>query len=162
MIETNRFIYNPTHIINMGAPKGREPWNKGIERGPCPWVSESNKRRTGIYYKRVEIPCLNCNKEITIQKNLAGKRKFCCHKCYVDFYKGLHFNMTTGEWSYRNIAFRNFEEKCQMCGKDKNIIVHHKDGSHKNNKIENLQPLCRGCHNIVHDNKRFLTKVAES
>ena len=130
------------------------PWNKGKKRGPCPWVSESNKRRKGILH-RMEIPCLFCGKEMKLTKYQTKKRKFCSFKCYIDFYKGIHFNMKNGEWCYRNIAFRFFKKKCYLCGKKENLIIHHKDKNHKNNKINNLIPLCRQCHNVVHNNKFF-------
>lgn len=39
---------------------------------------------------------------------------------------------------------------CEICGSNKNVDVHHKDGNPMNNSIENLQRLCRSCHTKVH------------
>ena len=39
---------------------------------------------------------------------------------------------------------------CEICGSNKNVDVHHKDGNYLNNSLENLQRLCRSCHNKVH------------
>ena len=47
------------------------------------------------------------------------------------------------------------EEKCECCGNTTwlgNIIpleLHHVDGNHKNNKLENLQLLCPNCHSLT-------------
>jgi hypothetical protein len=35
---------------------------------------------------------------------------------------------------------------CEICGSEKNVDVHHKNGDPQNNDIQNLQRLCRGCH----------------
>lgn len=44
--------------------------------------------------------------------------------------------------------------KCLECFYEQkytfDIEIHHKDGNHKNNKIENLIPLCRLCHMKKH------------
>ena len=39
---------------------------------------------------------------------------------------------------------------CEICGSDKNVDVHHKDGNPHNNDIMNLQRLCRSCHMKAH------------
>ena len=39
---------------------------------------------------------------------------------------------------------------CQLCGKERVTIVHHKNGDRKVNEIDNLITLCRGCHQLVH------------
>lgn len=46
---------------------------------------------------------------------------------------------------------------CEQCGKRgkfgiNSIHVHHRDGNTHNNEIENLQPLCSGCHLNIHKN----------
>ena len=40
---------------------------------------------------------------------------------------------------------------CEKCGSTtKRLDVHHKDGDWKNNQLDNLQVLCRSCHNKEH------------
>ena len=39
---------------------------------------------------------------------------------------------------------------CEICGSEKNVDVHHKDGNYLNNSLENLQRLCRSCHMKEH------------
>ena len=47
------------------------------------------------------------------------------------------------------------EKKCAICGTDEKIIVHHIDGNHWHNEIQNLMYLCTHCHmTIVHKRKR--------
>lgn len=59
------------------------------------------------------------------------------------------------------------ENKCECCGNtgvwmgQKLILqLHHKDGNHKNNAIENLQILCPNCHsqtdNYCNKNRKFI------
>ena len=42
--------------------------------------------------------------------------------------------------------------KCEICGLDKCLEVHHKDLNWKNNNLENLQVLCKDCHGKKHNN----------
>jgi rRNA maturation endonuclease Nob1 len=39
---------------------------------------------------------------------------------------------------------------CEICGSNKNVDVHHKDGNPQNNVLENLQRVCRSCHIKIH------------
>lgn len=43
-------------------------------------------------------------------------------------------------------------QTCQQCGlDDKRVLhIHHKDGNHKNNKLENLKMYCANCHVLTH------------
>lgn len=45
------------------------------------------------------------------------------------------------------------ECKCELCGYTENLELHHIDGNHYNNKLENLQILCPNCHSKT-DNYR--------
>ena len=56
---------------------------------------------------------------------------------------------------YRAIA-KSLEQICQKCGTNEKLIVHHKDNNYKNNNIENLMIICRGCHNTIHKSKTVL------
>ena len=57
----------------------------------------------------------------------------------------------------RDAALERDNYTCQHCGSKGDLQVHHIDGNgtttlkeHRNNVLENLQTLCRGCHTRVH------------
>ena len=57
----------------------------------------------------------------------------------------------------RDAALERDNHTCQHCGSKDDLQVHHIDGNgtttskeHRNNVLENLQTLCRGCHTRVH------------
>lgn len=39
---------------------------------------------------------------------------------------------------------------CNKCGETENLVIHHKDGVHTNNKPDNLEVLCSPCHTGHH------------
>jgi len=49
------------------------------------------------------------------------------------------------------------ESKCEKCGHVCFTHIHHKDFNHENNKPENLQSLCPGCHRLTHAEEREFT-----
>jgi len=64
-------------------------------------------------------------------------------------------NWITGQTAYRALLKRRGKpEKCSKCGiNDKRVlVVHHRDSNRRNNKVENLEWLCRNCHCIIHSN----------
>jgi len=42
------------------------------------------------------------------------------------------------------------KDKCFACGSIKGLGIHHKNGDHFDNHLENLQVLCDSCHNSYH------------
>lgn len=57
---------------------------------------------------------------------------------------------------YRKILLASGRKQvCVNCGETENLYVHHIDGNHNNNIIENLVWVCPRCHNtILHENIR--------
>lgn len=51
---------------------------------------------------------------------------------------------------YRDKCLAAKEEVCKICGTDSGIVVHHIDGDRDNNDIDNLMPVCWGCHTRIH------------
>ncbi|MEK6880817.1 MAG: NUMOD3 domain-containing DNA-binding protein [Nanoarchaeota archaeon] len=60
-----------------------------------------------------------------------------------------------GYFSYRTQALILLENKCNKCGEIdiERLCVHHIDGNHFNNKIENWEILCYKCHMNHHISK---------
>jgi len=42
---------------------------------------------------------------------------------------------------------------CSLCNSTKKLVTHHVDGNYKNNILENITIVCRGCHNKIHKTK---------
>lgn len=55
-------------------------------------------------------------------------------------------------WKGGVSSYRYFIEKhkCDRCGSFKHLLVHHRDGIRTNNALENLEVLCKGCHQDHH------------
>ncbi len=56
--------------------------------------------------------------------------------------------LNSGTTYYRKIIQR--KSSCYFCEKNFELVVHHKDKNHKNNKKENLLILCPKCHRRLH------------
>ena len=48
------------------------------------------------------------------------------------------------------------KDKCEICGSTKNLLVHHLDCNHNNCTKENLQTLCKKCHQHIHTQRNKL------
>lgn len=49
------------------------------------------------------------------------------------------------------MAYNHYGRICQRCGL-RAVLVHHKDGDRSNSSIDNLEPLCKRCHQVlIHD-----------
>lgn len=55
-------------------------------------------------------------------------------------------NSFKGDKYRRSLLASGKKIQCELCGKSKNLHVHHKDGNHNNNVITNLSWLCPHCH----------------
>lgn len=54
--------------------------------------------------------------------------------------------------SLRGKSQQFLKEKCEMCGRDYDLTIHHKNHLSKNGSAsrENCLTLCRKCHDVVH------------
>ena len=61
----------------------------------------------------------------------------------------------------------NQHTECELCGSKLNLLIHHLDGDHDNNKEENLKVLCHQCHDTIHQKgynfhkKQWALKLSE-
>lgn len=53
-----------------------------------------------------------------------------------------------GKHYFQVLERDNFE--CQNCHQKTHLVIHHLNGNHEDNRIENLLTLCHRCHRIVH------------
>lgn len=108
--------------------------------------------------------CLNCNEQFIVVKNNKGK--FCSKQCEIEFkYKEIDAKIenkeNTSHRVLKNYLLRHYN-KCMNpdCKWDWNsdikpvLELHHIDGNHKNNTIDNCILLCPNCHSLT-DNYKF-------
>lgn len=112
--------------------------------------------------------CKHCEKEFTFYTP-ASFGKYCSNKCrqlfeqhqIVEAWKKGEFDGIVGydglSGTIRNYLLNKFNFKCSLCGWDKinphtnksPLHIHHKDGNARNNKEDNLEPLCPNCHSLT-------------
>jgi hypothetical protein len=123
----------------------------------------SIKCRTKAQFKGKWVECAYCGKKIwRMPKDFKRSKRnifFCCVACHCSWENrnvryGVNApNWISGETAYRDLMRRyNIPYKCARCGiSDKRVlVVHHKDGDRRHNKIENLERICCNCHAILH------------
>ena len=102
-----------------------------------------------IYKNSREIKlCPVCNKKYECFKK--QNKKTCSYSCSNKFFRTGENN---GNWknnSYRTTCFSRHEKKCIICNETKIVAVHHYNGNHNDNKIENLIPMCPTHHQYMH------------
>lgn len=102
--------------------------------------------------------CPICNKPI---KNYKGNTT-CSYACANIVFRTMenHPNWKGGEngIEYRVICFQHHEKKCIICPENLIVSVHHYDGNKKNNKPENLMPLCPTHHKYWHSKHRYIIR----
>lgn len=71
------------------------------------------------------------------------------------FEKGQkHRGWKGGQRSYQYRIYskraKTLPQKCTVCGTERDLVTHHKDGNFRNNEITNLEKICRACHRREH------------
>ena len=133
---------------------------------------EDNPEPSQVVLKGVETRravCIKCKQPL---KNNHQKR-FCsdkCRHCYnVTKSRVKHGKLSKpgigsgnnqigtnnhaykdGIGCFRRIAFEYYEKKCNRCAKTEMLLVHHIDENRHNNKVSNLEILCKKCHQKHH------------
>ena len=118
--------------------------------------------------------CKQCRKEVV---RTGRNQKYCSNICgnkfkyqnggYQKYYqhiqnKGVgsggmnklgkeHHSYKNGIGIFRKLAFEHFSKECMRCKSTKFIVVHHRDYNRTNNKIANLEVLCKRCHQLEHN-----------
>lgn len=90
--------------------------------------------------------CQVCDEPIKDYKKSKGT---CSHSCSNKFFKSLR-NKPENYKNYVTICFSFHKKECIVCKENKIVAVHHYNEDHKDNRIENLVPLCPTHHQYVH------------
>ena len=62
-----------------------------------------------------------------------------------------NYEYTPGVGGYRDKAIEHYGYECSVCKKTEGVLqVHHIDGNHDNDDIDNLVVLCISCHRKAH------------
>lgn len=82
------------------------------------------------------------------------RRKYCCLRC-----ANTRTDVRPKTFLWRARKYR--KNRCEACGETRLLQVHHCDQNQTNNSIENLQTLCKFCHDFLHATaKRVGVRVA--
>lgn len=109
--------------------------------------------------------CIRCNKDL-----IGQQKKFCSMRCTGYWHRlqkgefkkpGVgsgngeepgfnHHSYKNGIRNFSERAFAHYGKKCNRCGTLDKLLVHHKDHNRGNNEIDNLEVLCKRCHQMHH------------
>lgn len=128
-----------------------------------------------IKHKLITKECPNCGGNFKTKEN--SNKITCSYSCSNTYFRSgeNHPNyrdindygdneLRTSRFSrkYRKICFDNHEHQCVVCGEDKILDVHHYDNNKKNNKPNNLIPICPTHHGYIHSEyKDEVLKIVE-
>lgn len=125
--------------------------------------------------------CIKCNNVIVGKYKNA---KFCSKQCRGRFHthksrvkKGLikkpgvgsggnqwgkdNHQYKVGIGTYHRLAFDNKPNLCNRCTETKNLLVHHIDHNRNNNELDNLEILCKRCHQKHHEHRDELGRYTK-
>lgn len=103
--------------------------------------------KKNIKYKK----CPVCIKEFKIKwKN----QMTCSYSCSNTYFRSGENHPKWKDSRYRTTCFLYHKKECIICGENKIVAVHHYDGNNKNNKPDNLIPLCPTHHQYWHSRYR--------
>lgn len=150
-----------------------------VEGNPEPSNLSSDKWACVETGRRV---CIKCNGAIPEHK--YSNAKYCSDRCrnaYISYRhcikKGkfdkpgvgsggnqegiLNHQYKTGIGTYSKRAFEFYGRLCKRCNGIKNLVVHHINHNRKDNTLQNLEVLCRSCHQRHHETRDEKGKYAK-
>ena len=104
-----------------------------------------NKARVS---KLPKTNCLNCGKEISIERK-NRPTKFCSTDCRHQ-HRTKNSNSRYEMWNKIREEVKGKYKQCQKCKATTNLHVHHIDHNTRNNELNNLIVLCQSCHMSYH------------
>ena len=119
----------------------------------CNKIFQKEMKSSYVWY------CEDCRKKRNVEINMAVKKRK--HpETEVGVGSGnstknkshyYHPSFKTGIQAYRHIYRDSHKDiKCEKCGSTKFLCIHHLDENRNNNSLENLQCLCKSCHQKLH------------
>lgn len=106
-------------------------------------------------HEYISVRCKQCKKVFRDRKeDIEAGKEFCSRSCYATYHnskKGVHCISKIRDKARRVYIQHKGNPVCVQCSNPV-ADVHHKNEDIKDNRIENLEALCRSCH-ISHHNK---------
>lgn len=110
----------------------------------------SHLKRRVLKYEVITKKCPVCGKKFKTQKGLKKEKITCSYSCSNTHFRSGESNPNWKDEAYRSTCFLYHKKRCLICKEEKLVTVHHFDGNRKNNKPDNLIPLCPTHHQYVH------------
>ena len=109
-------------------------------------------------FKRHEIKCEGFKECPVCNKKYTGNSKTCSYSCANKMFKTGENNGNWKQDTYQTTCFLYHKKECIICGENKIVAVHHLNENRKDNKPENLIPLCPTHHQYCHSRYRNLVE----
>lgn len=125
-------------------------------------IDISHLRSRPEKHERIIKVCPICNKEFTTIKGIKTEKITCSYSCSNSYFRSGSYNPNWKDNNYRIKCFMYHKKECIVCGENKIVAVHHYDENKKNNKIDNLIPLCPTHHQYIHSKyKNEIIEIVE-
>lgn len=145
-----------------------EPLTSNVDGNTEPSTLDSSNEACVETRRKV---CVKCGNEVSQSKYSSAK--YCSDKCrnaYNSYkyrvLKGLIDNPGVGSGGNQEKSIENSSAKiackkvmkllpniCNRCQSLTNLLAHHIDEDRANNKLENFEILCKGCHQKHHEHR---------
>lgn len=119
-------------------------------------VINNNLLKSKRNYQLIEKNCPVCGIKFISKEGHKREKQTCSYACANSHFRS---GLNNGNWSdsaYRSTCFYYHKKECVVCGENRIVEVHHFDENRKNNKSENLIPLCPTHHQYWHSNYKNL------
>ena len=107
-------------------------------------------------YKKIIKVCPVCSEQFETKSGHSKEKTTCSNSCSNTYFNGIRRNLNVT--NYRTVCFRHHKKECVICGESKIVGVHHLDHDTKNNKPDNLIPMCPTHHQYWHSRYRNLVE----
>jgi len=124
-------------------------------------LKEANNKRFGNFIN-FTVKCHSCEDNFEVEereKLFPSKSQYFCSRSCANSVGGkakaekYHSDDVA---QYRTVAWRHHDKKCIICEESNIVAVHHLNENHKDNRPENLIPLCPTHHQYWHSKYKYL------
>jgi hypothetical protein len=110
-------------------------------------------------WEKIEKICPICENTFTTSKGHPREKTTCSYSCANTYFRSGEDNPNWKEKrGHREVCFQHHKKKCIICEETLIVAVHHFDGDNKNNKPDNLIPICPTHHTYYHSGYRDMVE----